>query len=260
MTDRINRIGEENVSNFSSKMIITRYKTNKDIDVYFSEYNWTAKNKQYNDFKNGKIKCPYEPRVYGHGYLGEGKYKMSENGKNTKCYEVWCKMLQRCYDEKLHEKYSTYTNCDVCKEWLCFQNFAEWYYKNYYEVGNEKMCLDKDILHKGNKIYSPENCIFVPEKINKLFPKRDNLRGKYPIGVCYNKQYGKFKAQCSVYDYEENKSKIKHLGYYETPQKAFEVYKEFKEQNIKEVADYYKNQIPDKLYNAMYNYKVDIDD
>ena len=41
------------------------------------------------------------------GYLGEGKYKVSENGKLTKCYKVWRNMLERCYDKKYHEKRPT---------------------------------------------------------------------------------------------------------------------------------------------------------
>ena len=86
-------------------------------------------------------------------------------------------MLRRCYDEKLHKKYPTYIDCKVCEEWLNFQNFAKWYYNNYYEIENEKICLDKDILHKGNKIYSPDNCVFVPNNINVLFVKSDKSRG-----------------------------------------------------------------------------------
>ena len=75
----VDRTGEERVNKFGSKMIIKEYRKSRDIDVYFPEYNWIAKSKQYNDFKNGFIKCPYEKRYYGVGYLGEGKYKMSEN-------------------------------------------------------------------------------------------------------------------------------------------------------------------------------------
>ena len=85
----MNRVGEENVNNFGSKMIIVRYKTNKDIDVYFPEYNYTVINRCYSDFKRGYIKCPYERRAYGVGYLGEGKYKFKENSKNTIYYDKW---------------------------------------------------------------------------------------------------------------------------------------------------------------------------
>lgn len=67
-------------------------------------------------------------------------------------------------------------------------------------------------------------------------------------------------TKCSVYDFEENKQKLIYLGCYNTQEKAFEVYKQFKENYIKEVADYYKDQIPQKLYDAMYKYEVDIND
>lgn len=260
MVAKINRTWEEGYNNFGSKMVIVEYRGALDIDVYFPEYNWTAKNIVYDNFKKGRIKCPYEPRVYGHGYFGEGKYNAWENGKNTKCYSTWHEMLKRCYDPKYHEKYPTYKNCKVDKLWLNLQDFAKWFDVNYYEIEGEKMELDKDILHKGNKIYSPENCIFVPKKINYLFIKSDKVRGNYPIGVSYHKGNKNFQSKCSIYNYEENKSKTKYLGSYDTPEQAFEVYKKFKEQNIKEVADYYKDLIPDKLYSAMYDYKVDIND
>ena len=75
MSKKIDRTGEEGYNKFGSKMVIKEYRSNRDIDVYFPEYNWTSKNKKYQKFKKGNIKCPYEPRVYGVGYLGEGKYK-----------------------------------------------------------------------------------------------------------------------------------------------------------------------------------------
>ena len=95
---KIDRTGEEGVNNFGSKMIIVRYRRNDDVDIYFPEYNWTAKNTTYDNFKRGEIKCPYEPRVYGKGYIGEGKYKAGKNGKMTKYYNTWHSMLRRCYD------------------------------------------------------------------------------------------------------------------------------------------------------------------
>ncbi len=253
-----NKVGEKNINNFGSEIIIVGYRNKRDIDVYFSEYDWTAKGVQYGNFKRGNVACPYERKYYGIGYIGEGKYKVKENGKNTKCYDAWHDMLKRCYDEKLHKKHPTYKDCEVYNKWLNFQNFAKWYYNNYYEIEGEKMHLDKDILYKGNKIYSPENCVFVPQRINVLFVKCNKLRGNYPIGVYYHKQTGKFIAQCSVYDYKERKAK--NLGLYNTPEEAFKVYKQFKENYIKKVADLYKDKIPTKLYDAIYNYEVEITD
>lgn len=261
MGSKVDRIGEKGINNFGSEMIIVEYRNRIDIDVYFPEYDYTAKEIQYSNFERGAISCPYERTVYGVGYLGEGKYKIHDkNGKITKCYNTWHDMLKRCYDTKYKEKHLTYSDCKVYDELLCFQNFGDWFISNYYEVKGERMCLDKDILNKGNKIYSPENYVFVPHNINLLFTKHDKARGKYPIGVYYNKRDKKFRAQCSVYDFEENKTKRKHLGLYDTKEQAFQSYKYHKERNIKEVADYYKGKIPSKLYQAMYDYEVEIDD
>lgn len=256
----IDRTGEININNFGSEMVVVGYRMNKDMDVYFPKYNWTAKGVAYCQFKNGKIKCPYEKRYCGTGYLSEGKYKAIENGKLTKSYKAWFHMLNRCYDENFHEKYPTYKDCEVAEEWLNFQNFAKWHDDNFYEVEGQRMHLDKDILNKGNKIYSSDNCVFVPERINTLFIKSDKNRGEYPIGVYYNKHARKFQAQYLFYNFKKNKRERKNLGLYETPEEAFKVYKQFKENYIKEVADYYKDKIPKKLYDAMYKYEVDIND
>nr|DAE62902.1 MAG TPA: hypothetical protein [Caudoviricetes sp.] len=259
MGSKINRIGEENINNFGSKMIIIEYRKYSNIDVYFPEYDYTVKHSTYNHFKNGNIKCPYDKRVFGVGYFGEGKYKIKENGKTTKCYNTWHNMVQRCYDEKEHKRHPTYKDCTVYKEWHNFQNFAKWYEDNYYEVEGERMELDKDILVKHNKIYSPETCIFVPHRINSLFVKSDKSRGKSPVGtnLCKN---GKYRVYCSLLNLKTSKGEWKHLGYYETQEKAFEVYKYYKEKNIKDVANYYKNKIPNKLYQGLYLYEVEITD
>lgn len=103
MAKVVDRTGERNINTFGSEMVIVECRGALDIDVYFPEYNWIAKGMRYDNFKKGNIKCPYERRVYGVGYLGEGKYKVYENGKNTKYYDAWHDMLNRCYSEKLHK-------------------------------------------------------------------------------------------------------------------------------------------------------------
>jgi len=117
------------------------------------------------------------------------------------------------------------------------------------------MCLDKDILYKGNKIYSHDTCVFVPQSINLLFTKSDRVRGDLPIGVTYRKRSRKFEVKCC----DGTKKRI-FLGSYNTPEEGFQAYKKYKEKLIKQIANKYIDQIPNKLYNALITYTVEIDD
>lgn len=250
-----NRIGETNDNENGEKMTIIEYNNATDIIIKFE--NGCKVHTSYRCFKNREVKNPFFKSVFGVGYKGTGKYKTAINGKNTIQYRNWCNMLQRCYDQSFQQKCPTYKNCMVCDEWLNYQVFAQWYDDNYYDVNNETMALDKDILNKGNKIYSPENCIIVPQNINTLFIKNDANRGDLPIGVYYtDTKVNKYGTKCGNILIKKRKS----LGVYPTIKQAFDKYKEYKENHIKEVADFYKDKIPQKLYDAMYNYIVEITD
>lgn len=215
----------------------------------FPEYNWTKEHARYDHFKRGNIACPYEKKSFNIGYLGEGRYNASINGRFTKHYNLWNAMLQRCYDPKYQQKYPTYRGCSVHDSWHNFQTFSAWLDKNYYEIEGEQMNLDKDILCKGNKIYSPDTCVFVPHKINLLFVKRDSKRGDLPIGVTEYKYGYRVYVGC-------NGKQLK-LGTFNTPHEAFLMYKLNKELVIQGIANEYKNKIPTKLYEALMNYKVE---
>ena len=219
--------------------------------------------------KTDNVKTRFFASVYGHGYLGIDKEGNTPNvnefkdGKwrNTWEYHKWQNMLSRCFDNKLKEKEPTYKDVTCCKRWLCFANFLEDFEilkQEYNWSKDEKLQLDKDILHKSNKIYSLENCVLVPQWINSLFTKSDAKRGEYPIGVCYNKKSKKYQALCHV------NGKLKGLGYYSTPLEAFNVYKIAKEQEIKRVANecILKGFISkdSRLYKAMISYQIQIDD
>lgn len=249
---KIDRTGETELNKFGSRMTITEYKDFDNIVVRF-ENGYEVKSR-YIYFKRKNIISPYDKTLYDKGYLGEGKYRVSINGVRTIQYQYWRAMIERCYSSKMKNKFPTYKNVSCCGDWQCFQNFSKWFDENYYEIDNETMDLDKDIIHKGNKIYSPQNCCFVPHKINCLFIKSDSSRGKYPIGVSCDNRDGVFSARIKIIN------KDKYLGRFTNVLDAFNAYKKEKEKVIKQIADEYKDKIPDKLYNAMYKYKVEITD
>ena len=132
-----------------------------------------------------------------------------------------------------------------------FSNFKKWYdqfnYENYH--------LDKDILVKGNKHYSPDTCCLVPQEINTLLTKRQGCRGRQPIGVCYIKRSGKYSATI-------HKMRNVHLGFFDTPEEAFQAYKSAKEQYVKEIATQYfqEGKITQRVYQALMEYQVEITD
>lgn len=134
--------------------------------------------------------------VYGVGISDKGKHPASINRKPTKVYDTWRDMLRRCYVPKVQQKQPTYIGCTVCDEWLSFQEFAEWYYANYPEDGN-KYQLDKDLKVIGNKVYSPETCLFVSSQVNAFTTDCGAKRGQYLIGACWDRRNEKFKARCS---------------------------------------------------------------
>lgn len=121
--------------------------------------------------------------------------KKTINGKKTACpfYTKWQSMISRCYSEKRLKKYPTYENCEVCDEWLIFSNFRTWMDSQNWR-GNH---LDKDLLFVGNKIYSPETCVFVSQLTNMLTTDHAAARGDWPLGVYLHKATGRLAAKCN---------------------------------------------------------------
>ena len=250
------RLGETVMQNCGELAFIVEYVSSRDITVQFKTSGELVKT-EYGAFVKGKVKSHFTPSVFGIGTTGLEPIR-DEQGELLSSYVCWKSMLQRCYSAKFQEKHQTYKTCSVCDDWLYYPNFKKWYDTNYYEINNKTSQIDKDILIKGNKVYSPDTCVFVPDFINKLFVKKQNDRGAFPIGVYYNKKDKKYRAQLSVF--KDGKKTIKYLGNFDTVNEAFKVYKRAKEDYIKEVADEYKDIIPTELYEAMYSYRVDIND
>ena len=176
------------------------------------------------------------------------------NGQMIQSYRIWCGIIYRCYDSNFHKKHPSYSHCGVCDEWKYFSNFKGWFDEHYIEGWD----IDKDLLLKGNKVYSPETCCFLPPEINCMLTKSDRKRGKYPIGVTFRIPRNKFRAQMSIM-VQEKKKKI-HLGHFDSPQEAFQAYKIAKEAYLREVSEKWKDKLDKRAFEALYNYKIETTD
>ena len=202
-----------------------------------------------------KPKYNKRKKVCGAGVL-DIDFSSSADADTQLAYVMWDGMLRRCYGTR---KLQSYIGCSVCEEWHYFSNFKKWFneHKDEYHKGYH---LDKDILSKGNKVYSPDTCCLVPQEINKLITKekRDKKKKNTPIGVSLS-----VRGRCVRYHaYVSIMGKRLNLGYFTDEKEAFHAYKEAKEKHIQEMATKYFNEgkITDKVYNALMNYKVEITD
>lgn len=238
---KINKVGEINRMNNGQLAEIIEYENKNNITIKFED-GTILSNIQYGNFKRGCVKNPYIPTLFGVGYVGN-ENTIDCCGNLLKSYIVWRNMLSRCYCNK-DKHYNTYGDkgVTVCEEWHNYSNFKKWFDENHYELEGEIVDLDKDILVEGNKVYSPETCVFVPKRINCLFrshKKENNL----PKGVYF--QDGRYRCQIRI------KGKIKHLGYYNTIEEASNVYLKAQKEEIKRTAEEYKDKIPKNLYNRL---------
>lgn len=187
--------------------------------------------------------------ILGVATNSKGKYKAKTNGKTTKSYRTWRNTLQRAYCSKYHVGKPTYIGCSVAGEWLEYQNFAEWF--ENHEYSNCGYQLDKDLLIPNNKIYAPDRCVFVPLQLNTLLTDRGNDRGQYTQGVYFHKGWGKFTAQIAI------NGKRKYLGCFDTELDAYLAYKKAKEENVKHMANLWRDDIAANVYDALMNRQLE---
>ena len=188
--------------------------------------------------------------VCGVGF-NDGKYPTKKDGKFLLEYDTWKGILRRCYSETMKIVRPTYIPCTVSENFKSYSYFYEWCHRQV-GFGVAGFEIDKDILKKGNKEYSETTCSFVPFQLNNLFTKTNKSRGELPIGVC--KIGRSFRADC-----KKNSIKVT-IGQFKNSLDAFFAYKDFKETHIKEMAEKWRYEISNEVYDAMINYSVELTD
>lgn len=179
----------------------------------------------------------------------------------TKACQLWENIRNRCeylpYRDEL--RFGKYLGADSCEDWKDFQVFAQWFEdvtnEGFYHKGWQ---LDKDLLVKGNKIYSPEFCVFLPEEINKALNIKTRCRGDYPLGISPHKTKNKLNVQFVSANYPE----FNFRAYIDESQieEGFHMYKAAREKFIRFLANKWKEQLDPRAYDALMSYEVCIDD
>lgn len=210
--------------------------------------------------KNGGIKPLYQPSVCGVGYYGQGRFTSGLKTKGetapTEIHAYWQRMISRCFnpEEIIKNSGRRYIFVNIHKDWFCFQNFAEWAIKQ--PNWNKKFELDKDLLGDGLE-YNEHSCTFLPADVNVFLA--DNWTKDVhdlPIGVQYIKPATAGAKVGYVSRCHTDKGR-EYLGYFDDPMDAYRAYKKAKEKYAVVLAERYKNELTEKAYNLLLNFKLD---
>jgi len=157
--------GTTHQTNNCGILTVVKYAGSRAVTVMFEDPKYETTTTTSN-IRRGTVKNRLAPSAYGVGFLGVGPHKSKHNGVQTASYSCWLSMLERCYSTQRFDRYPSYIDCSVSVAWHDFQVFADWYTNNYPKDGNNYE-LDKDIKSPGNRIYSPELCMFVTKRENQ---------------------------------------------------------------------------------------------
>jgi len=222
---------------------VISYNNSYDVEVKFKDSGY-VKSFQSSHIIRGLISDPNYPRHLGVGYVGVGCYSYIEH---KEAYMAWRGAIVRGYCNLYKKERSTYKDCTVCEEWHNFQNFAKWYTEH--ECCGRGYDLDKDLLVRGNKVYSPETCTLLPNYINKLISTNYKKDSGLPIGVTMCKN-GKFKVRLN------NREGNRYLGIFTDLEAAANAYAKEKEECVRKEAERLKGTIDDMTYLALIKWSV----
>lgn len=196
--------------------------------------------------ENGKFSTPYDKSYGGVGYLGE-KYVPQDYPIIA---NIWHSLLDRVVVRKGRKEFKSYEDCSVCDRWLCFSYFVDDILEMWYDC-NDRLELDKDIKVKGNKVYSPENCLLVPHKVNMLFQgwegNGEHYTGMYLVSSSKNK--GLWGVHPLGTKTDDGKCRTGVHKYFKTQDEAWEYYKRIKGEYVRKVLGEYEGAIPDYVKN-----------
>ena len=242
------KVGDVFTTNNSCDVEVVKYEGANKITVEFLDSHGHRVVTKSSHLYAGVLKNPYQPNVFGVGYIGVGTHKSSTRANMNPIYNLWQRMIARCYQPLYLNKNASYRDCFVTNDWHNFQNFADWVESNpYYD---ESFQLDKDLLVGNSKVYSPEVCVFVPQLINVMLVDENSRTGEYPIGVGFSKDCQLYYAKVNI------KGVKKHIGSFDNVMDAQKAYAEVKESYVKDVAKEWRDKIDPRVFDRLMKWTV----
>lgn len=241
------KVGYRGVTNAGFKYTLTKRLPKRRVIVTFDPPYEGSIEVGVGYIANGVIHNPFSPNKVG-GMFGQGKYNCINS---SKVHNIWYRLLERVFHWERSVRNKSYEGCSVCEEWMNFQVFAEWYYSQ--KGSDMDWHLEKDLLVRGNKHYSPETCVLVPQDVNMFLTKRKSC-GTTWIGASSRGKTGRYWSQFT------RGTKGVCLGSFATGLEAHLAYKAAKEEYARALAEKYKDVLDERAYLALLNYSVEIDD
>lgn len=230
---------------------IIYYGSVEDVLIRFHNTGYVTKSGMQR-IRAGGVVDKLAPTSYGVGYFGENPLAVCQvDGKKSKEYVLWQSMMQRCYSSVRHDASPNYIGCSVSDYFKSFGNFYDWC-QSQDGFKLDGWALDKDLLFKGNTMYSEDNCVFLPSHINTFLvkPPKPNKTGY--IGVSYVEKDKRYKAVISKY------GKQMPSKYFKTAEEASNEYVKLKKQHAVELADQHKDNLDVRAYHGLCNYEPDV--
>lgn len=191
----------------------------------------------------------------------EQEYIEYQNKASYEAMKIYNTIRARCKPgEKIHIG-KCYKEVTMCQEWLDDpKTFVRWYLDHYYEVDGESMAVDKDLFGKGAKVYSPETCCILPQRLNTYLTncKKHYFDGQtpentLPLGIYHNKKSNRYYAKIQFSGFEKPIQFAEH----DTIEEAFKEYRYLKKLDAYRVIESYRDKIPEYIYEELLKIEIE---
>lgn len=175
------------------------------------------------------------------GVLGHGRFRPTEWNVPTQAARAWYALMCR--------RSHTFRLCD---EWLNFQVFADWYYRQLDRYADWwslpfKWSMTHKLIDPTNQGHDPITCCIVPSPfVRMIFAKRTGDRG-LPMGVHL---YGdRYRAVCTEFGAGQ-----RYLGTFDSIDEASAAYWSVKCDSIRKTTERYRPWLPTFLADRFANF------